>query len=525
MLRRLTLFMLFGLAGLAGCNFALDAEPTPTVTATATLTPTYPPTSTTTPTATYTPSDTPTVTFTPTDTLTPTITPLPSFTPTPSATPAPVISFANDQWKTVDIPARIRNGLSRPYFAIISANERTGGATNPETPVPETEIETLYLVDPVNGELIEVLDLPATTKDRIYWAPDGKKLVYFAEPVALPDGTLVGGLYLLNLELGFSLRLLNMLAINPRGLPDHRPVWSPDSSQLAIALQTAYDVDIFLLSADGSIFQNATSHGAYDLWPTWSPDGRRLAFVSDRSMCPSWIPGEPDSCSAIDAHNPLGGYLHVMDMTTGRVQQVSEIWIDGPPVWVSNLQIAFTSGLSDPFTASSEIWVTNVQAGTARKVSDREASLNLGMAWAPNGAQVLYHRASEPAAILLKDSDGRLMQSTSEFLFSRFGFAAAWSPGGEWIAFGGRNGQCPYGLVVMRNNFEIAYRGTSLNACDPSYSPDGNYLAFAGIQTRTGAADGRLDLFVANEAGNSPRNLTSTLKGEVQLLGWVGPTP
>jgi len=59
--------------------------------------------------------------------------------------------------------------------------------------------------------------------------------------------------------------------LNPRGVPDHRPVWSPDSTQLAIALPTAYDVDIFLISADGSVFHNATAHGAYDLWPAWSP--------------------------------------------------------------------------------------------------------------------------------------------------------------------------------------------------------------------------------------------------------------
>jgi Tol biopolymer transport system component len=510
---------------LAACNFAVEAEPTPAPTATLTLTATYTPSATPMPTATYTPSLTPTVTYTPTETLTPTITPLPSLTPTPSATPAPVIGFANDQWQTVDIPDRVRDGLPVAHFAIVSANEPAGGATNPETPVPETQLETLYLVNPGNGELIELLDLPANTEDRIYWAPDGKKLVYFAEPVALPDGTLVGGLYLLNLELGFSLRLFNLPSLNPRGLPDHHPVWSPDSTQLAIALPTAYDVDIFLLSADGSVFQNATAHGAYDLWPAWSPDGRRLAFVSDRSTCPSWIPGEPGSCSAIDAQVPTGGHLHVMDMETGDVRQVSEVWIDGPPVWVSNLQVAFTSGLSDPFAAESEIWITNVDAGTARKVSDRESSLNLGMAWSSNGAQVLYYRASEPAAIILKDSDGRLMQSTDEFLFSRFGFAADWSSGGEWIAFGGRNGQCPYGLVVMRSNFEIAFRGTTPHACDPSYSPNGNYLAFAGIQTRTGAADGRLDLYIADASGYSARNLTSGLRGEVQLLGWVGPTP
>ncbi|MBN1565368.1 MAG: PD40 domain-containing protein [Anaerolineae bacterium] len=528
MLKRFSLIVLTlvgVLSSLTSCNFALEAEdPTATPTATATLTPTYTPTATATPTVTYTPTHTPTITLTPTITNTPTITPLPSVTPTPSATPAPVAGFANDQWSTVNIPARVRDGLDITYFAIVSTNERTGGTTNPETPVPETEIETLYLVDPSSGELIEIFDLPANTGDRIYWSPDGKKLVYFAEAVTLPDGTIVGGLYLLNLELGFSLRLFNLPAINPRGIPDHRPVWSPDSSQFAIALPTAYDVDIFLLLADGSINQNATASGAYDLWPAWSPDGRRLAFVSDRSVCPSWIPGEPGSCSAIDAETPQGGHLHVLDIETGIIQQVSEVWIDGPPVWVSNLQVAFTSGLSDS-VGVSEIWITNVQAGTARKISDRELSLNLGMVWSPDGTRVIYYRASDPAAILLKDSDGRMMQSTEEFLFTRFGFAAVWSPGGEWIAFGGHNGQCPYGLVVMRSTFEIAYRGSSLNACDPTYSPDGSYLAFAGIQTRVGAADGRLDLFVANAAGNSPRNLTSTLQGDIQLLGWIGPTP
>lgn len=508
---------------LVGCNFAVD-EPVPTLTATATATETATATPTATATSTLTPTITPspTVTLTPTQTDIPTITPTPSMTPFPSVTPYPSIGFSNDQWTSVEVPEAIRGGIKQPYYAIVSTNERTGGISSPETPVPAAELETLYLINPGTGEQIEIVDLPASTADRVFWAPDGQKLVYFLEPMWLEDGTRVGGLYLLNLNVGISLRLFEMPALNPRGIPDHRPVWSPDSSQLAVALPTAYDVDIFLISADGSMFQNATAHGAYDLWPVWAPDSRRLAFVSDRDTCPTWVPDQPETCAAIDAAPPKGGYLYVMDVETGRTQRVSEIWVDGPPVWVSNLQVAFTTGLSDPLTAESEVWITNVQAGTARKVSDREATLNLGAVWAPGGSQVIYYQASDPAQVVLKDANGGLIQATDRYLFARYGFVADWSPGGEWVAFAGRNGQCPYGLVVARSNLDIFNAYDSPPACDPSYSPDGVWLAYAGIQTRTGAADGRLDLYIANANGYNSRNLTSRLKGEVRLLGWVG---
>jgi TolB protein len=509
------------LAGLAltGCNLSVRSS-TATPTATLTVAPAATATATRTPTVTL----HPTITPVPSRTPTPTSSPVPTVTFTPTATPYPVAGLANDQWTTVTVPDSIRNGLDRPYFSIVSANERTGGISNPNTPMPANEVETLYLIDPSSGQKIEMFDLPISTEGRIFWAPDGKKLVYFMEPTLLPDGTLAGGLYLLNLSLGVSLRLFNIPSLNPRGIPDHRPSWSPDSSQFAIAMPTAYDVDVFIVSADGSVFQNATAVGSYDLWPAWSPDGRRLAFVSDRNRCPTWAPDEPGSCSSLDAALPTGGNLFVMDVATGSVEQISEVWVDGPPIWVSNLQIAFTSGLSDPLSTQSDIWITNIQAGTARRITDQDGSLNLGASWSPGGMQVLYHRASEPSAVVLRDTNGNLIGSTDQYLFSRFGFSAAWSPGGEWVAFGGRNGQCPYGLIVARNTLDIFSAASTPHACDPSYSPDGRWLAFAGIQTRAGAADARLDLFIAEATGYSARNLTSQLKGEVRLVGWVGPT-
>jgi len=516
---------------LSACNFAVEST-TPTPTPEPTLTPSSTPTASPTVTPSVTPSPTPDWTATPT--ATPTITLTPSMTPLPSATPHPEIAYSNDQWTTVSIPPELQDGLDRPWYAILSVNERTGGSTNPETPIPESEEQTLYLVDPATAEKVAIIDLPATVQDRVYWAPDGNKLLYFLEPTFTDGGTQQGGLYLLNLGVQISLRVFNLPTLDPRGIGDHRPVWSPDSSQFAIALPTAYAVDIYTVSADGSRFSNLTSHGAYDLWPAWSPDGRRLAFVSDRRECPTYAPGEEGTCAGREQVLPgdepadgkafPGGNLFVLDIETGEVQQVSDMWVDGAPRWVSNLQVTFTTGLSDPFSAESQIWLANIQSGTVRQISDPDDSLNLSVAWSPDGQRALYHRVSEPTSLILKDSSGGVIAASDRHLFSRFGFAAAWSPGGEWVAFAGRNNQCPYGLIVARSDLAIAYGPpASPQACDPSYSPDGRWLAYAGILTRPGVDDGRLDLYIAQPSGYGARNVTSSLRGDIRLLGWVGP--
>jgi len=197
---------------------------------------------------------------------------------------------------------------------------------------------------------------------------------------------LIGGLYLANLELGISLRLYNMPSLNPRGIPEHYPVWSPDSSQFAIALPTDYDVELFVVSADGSVSRNVTQHGAFDFWPTWSPDGSRLAFVSDRNECQTWVPAEPGSCSQIEPETseedlddllggesantvvPTEGNVFVMDIATESVRQVSELVVDSPPIWVSNLQIGFTTGLSDPLATNTEIWLVNIPTAMRSRI-------------------------------------------------------------------------------------------------------------------------------------------------------------
>jgi Tol biopolymer transport system component len=55
--------------------------------------------------------------------------------------------------------------------------------------------------------------------------------------------------------------------------------------------------------------------------------------------------------------------------------------------------------------------------------------------------------------------------------------------------------------------------------CDPTYSPDGAWLAFTGVNPQV---DGRVDVYVANTNGTGAVNLTGGLRGTILLLGWFG---
>ena len=58
----------------------------------------------------------------------------------------------------------------------------------------------------------------------------------------------------------------------------------------------------------------------------------------------------------------------------------------------------------------------------------------------------------------------------------------------------------------------------------PHYSPDGRWLAFAGITNQPGVDDGRLDVYIGQPNGYSAQNRTANLRGEIRLLEWVGPS-
>jgi Tol biopolymer transport system component len=507
--------LVLALASLA-CTLTLDPPPTftpipPTLTPDATGTAiALQPTDTPRPTVTLTPSQTPT----PTATATATVTPSPTNTPLPTSTPLAPVLASNDNVGFVDIPSAIEGGLQTAWLSFTVSNQLVG-VTGTEDDGTDPTLRVL-MINPVTGQRVTAVELPDAVGSRIYWSPTGLHMAYF-----VPND----GLYLLDVQTGRSVRIFALDTLLPRGIPGHDPVWSPDGARLAITLPTAYATDVFVINADGTGFRNLTNSPTYDFWPAWSPDSTRLAFVSDRLRCPTWFPNAPDTCDTPNATPPDFGTLFVYEFLQNRVSPITETPVTAPPEWINPRLINVSSGSLDPLADDADLWVYDVAAGATWRINPDDDALYAAPAWRPDGNAVVFQRISSDSEVLFAERFGTVQGSLDdEYIFVRFGLAAAWSPDGERLAIGGDNSQCAYGLLVLDADFDIInVPSQNLLACNPTYSPGSVYIGYEGIRVARGT-DGRLDIYIASKDGITVRNVTSDLEGELALLGWVGPT-
>lgn len=400
-----------------------------------------------------------------------------------------------------------------------SNNQQT--IANIATAQPSTGIQTLYFAPPNNpGGRVPILEMASNSRLEIFLARPGNALAFVKDE----DQRRSNGLYILDLATGFAARVLpGDKPLVQRGFYSE-PDWSPDGRHLAMSVATAYAIDIFIYDKEGSGRRNLTQAGSYDWAPRWSPDGRHIAFISDRADCPSWIPGAEESCDARTMPPPSAGKVFLLELANNSVKQVSDIAVSEPPYWINERLLAFASGnpldLLDP---RRQLWRADIQTGALTQVSPANASPSasfLSEAWAPDGQAALMQVAHESNQILLMAADGAILQEDPALDFPRFGMSGSWSPDGQRIAIGGTAGQCPYGVRVKTRDFRnIATGNPPPSMCDPVFSPDSQYIAFSGVNPRV---DGRNDVYVANANGFGSINMTAALRGQMELLGWVG---
>ncbi len=502
------------LVALSACS-ALS-QPTPTARPSETPRPSQTPS----PTASSTPTATPSPSPSPTASNTPTITPSPSPTPTPSITPWPASGYVFDNWDVSELPAEIKDGIANQMIAFLSVN-RQDSIANIATAQPFTGVQTVYFASPYSARSrIPVLELQSTGPLEIFLAKPGNALAY-AQSNGDPRED---GLYILDLATGFGARVLaggNPLVQRGSYMP---PAWSPDGEQLALALATGYDMDIFLYAKDGSGRVNITDHGSFDFWPSWSPDGAYIAFVSDRAQCPSWQPGERDFCDALSQQTPSSGQVYLYEVSSGSVSLIADLPVTEAPYWINATLLALATG--DPFdllNPQRRIWRADISTGDTREIRPPESpdgASYLSESWSPSGHATLAQITDSENRLLLLSADNTVLGADADLDFPRYSLSAAWSPDGSRIAIGGAGGHCPYGVRVRDRRLRtVASANPPPTMCDPRYSPDGQFIAFAGVNPRV---DGRNDIYVASANGFGASSITSDLRGQVKLLAWVG---
>jgi Tol biopolymer transport system component len=238
------------------------------------------------------------------------------------------------------------------------------------------------------------------------------------------------------------------LTVSP-GLDD-QPVWSPDRTRIAFRSNRSGSADIFVMNADGSGQTRLTTDSAMDLHPAWSPDGTKIAFESNRAG---------------------SGDVYVMN-TDGSQQTrlTTSPEPEGRPMWSPDgTKIAFAGFRA----AGTDIYVMDANGGGEVRVT-RDPGNDVDPAWSPDGKQ---------------------------------------------IAFMSNRGVNNHDVFVIGADGSEETRLTAGADLDqyPTWSPDGTRIAF--VSYRSGAGD----IYVMNADGSNQTRLTTSLGTDI-TPAWATPS-
>lgn len=202
---------------------------------------------------------------------------------------------------------------------------------------------------------------------------------------------------------------------------DFDPCVSPDGQWVFFASTRHRPTsDIYVKRTDGTAVTQLTTDPAQDVMPSVSPDGRRIAFASNRNgsfdIYVMNAPGAPGSPQPVQITSDPGQELR--------------------PTWAPDSRtIAFCrrSERSDRW----EIWTTD----TTRPGAAKFLTYGLFPAWQPGGEKIAFQRARERGSrcfsIWTIDYTNGEATNPTEVISSPIAAAInpTWSPDGEYIAF------------------------------------------------------------------------------------------
>ncbi len=244
--------------------------------------------------------------------------------------------------------------------------------------------------------------------------------------------------------------------------------------------------EVWAMDYDGQNQHAVTHLGEIALSPRVSPDNSRIAFSS---------------------LGKNGFQIRMYSLLLNRPVAFNSVGgTNISPAWAPNgQQLAFSSSR----TGDPEIWVSDVQGASARRVTSYK-----GPDVSPNfnpktGAQIAWisGRTGLPQLYIM-DSDGSGVQRMTD---GGYATSPSWSPNGQFIAYawnrkygpGAPGGQDIYVMEVASKKWiQLTH---DIGRCDfPSWSPDGRHIVFANA---SGARNSHLISMLAD--GTQRHELTA----------------
>lgn len=308
-------------------------------------------------------------------------------------------------------------------------------------------------------------------------SPDGKMLAM----------DLQGGIWVMPAHGGTAKRLTDIFN------DARQPQWSPDGKQIVFFGYRDGGYDIWEVAIDGSNLHQLTEGAFDDREPIFSHDGTRIAFSSDRG-------------------NPLGSdnNIWVLNLKTGALTELTkDPSEDTMPAWSpDDKEIVFISSRDNYRSA----WAVNVATRSERRVASLAEGRIEAASFGPGG-QLVYESASGESSQLNLDgkpitrnelvfpfrpswisqnlffytADGKIMRR-------RLGRGAAIIPFSASLDVT----PAPGSYVRKKRDFNDQTPRQVLGIERPVLSPDGKQIAFVALG----------DLWLLPVTGGKPRNLT-----------------
>ena len=350
------------------------------------------------------------------------------------------------------IPVQLLTPINLPLQAPVEPAATDIPTTIPEPPKPTV---TLNVLPTATATVV----LPTNTLPAVI------ESTATPENTAVPGPTLTGGgtgqiafassrsgvpqIYLINVDLTGLTPLTNM----DEGAC--QPTWSPDGAQIVFISpclgrgeffdNTYNNSSLYIMNADGSDQRMLTTVPGSDYDPDWSPDGKRIAFTSLRD-------GKKD--------------IYVLTLETGAIERLTTV--------------------------------------------EGDIQENSQPSWSPFGNQIVYTVKRFNAYQVWAMSDTgqgnvQIARSGQDF----WDFLPIWAPDGETILFSQRNAGIasrPW-LMSIRYEDRESKDPTRLDLPRPvedvEFSPDGNWLAFEGMDS-----EGNRDVYIMTTTGGNRTRLT-----------------
>jgi Tol biopolymer transport system component len=369
-----------------------------------------------------------------------------------------------------------------------------------------------------DGTGLEQLTNDPAFDDQAALSPDGKTLAFVSS-----RENKTANIWLMNMQTRSFQNLTYQKGIKGDPMKPNaflRPTWSPDGKWLAFASdrntewkghgngsgwEHVQELHVYLIKPDGTGLRNISQDGVCSGSPKWSPDGKRVVFY-EMSVEDTW-----NARTSFGAARATSQIVSV-DINTGEKKVHTEgVGLKLLPQYVSADNIGFLAkaganegiGYTDGKTIKKKLRSPSWSLDGSKVIYEKQdwkpkIQNQLLYSWDANyeyrytdvfpsfstDGKLLITEKDDNSSIAFMDADGnnrkRIFNAETGEAFS-----PSWSPDGQWVAFGyggyfqNRKTKAAKLMIVKRDGTGLKdlTNGTP-NAGFPSWSPDGKRIVY-----------------------------------------------